>query len=199
MNLKEIAALSFSQIFPKAAGKAPVDIVEFERTAINEFAYQSLLMAWKEKADEGYFDIPGYLLTEVEKDIENNTMDISDLKYFKSLPMGVWLVNIGGMDCHCKYIKSSANLNNLLCDDDSLDDAARPYYQLGKKIVFPKGTHATKLSITYANIGQDIDGKIEVDEAIGALVRNRLNEIYLGRVPPADITNNQNPNVINGM
>lgn len=194
MNLKEIAALSFSQIFPKSAGKAPVDIVEFERTAINEFAYQSLLMAWKEKADEGYFDIPGYLLTEVEKDIVDNEMDISDLKYFKSLPMQVWLVNIGGMSCNCKYVKSDVNMTALMCDDDSLDDTAKTYYHRGKKIIFPQGTHASPLKITYANIGQDLDGKIEVDEAIGALVRERLNAIYLGKVPPTDVTNNENPN-----
>lgn len=194
MNLYEIAQLSFDQIFPKAGGKAPVDLMEFQRTAINEFAYQSLLMAWKEKADEGYFDIPSYLLTEVEKEVIDNEIDISDLKYFKSLPMQVWLVNIGGVNCHCKYVKSDVNLSALLCEDDSLDDAARTYYPLGKKIVFPKGAHTSPLKIIYANIGQNIDGKLEVDEAIGSLVRERLNTLYLGKLPQADITNQQNPN-----
>lgn len=194
MNLYEIAQLSFDQIFPKSAGKAPVDLMEFQRTAINEFAYQSLLMAWKEKSDEGYFDIPSYLLTEVEKEVVDGEMDISDLKYFKSLPMQVWLVNIGGLNCHCKYVKSDVNMTALLCEDDSLDDAAKTYYPLGKKIVFPKGTHASPLKIIYANIGENLDGKLEVDEAIGALVRERLNNIYLGKLPPADVTNNNNPN-----
>lgn len=194
MNLYEIAELSFNQIFPKSGGKAPVDLVEFQRTAYGEFALQSLLMARQESLEEGYFEVPSYLLTSVEKEVVDNEMDISDLKYFKSLPMEVWLQNIGGANCHCKYVKSSLNLTQLLCDDDSLDDEAKPYYPLGKKLIFPKGTHASTLTLIYANMGEGLDGTIEVDEAIGAIIRERLASIYLGKLSPADVTNNQNPN-----
>lgn len=194
MNLKEVADLSWSQIFPMGTVQTAVPKEAFIRTAYASFAYQTLLMAWKEKNDEGYFEVPSYLLTEVEKDVVNNEMDISDLKYFKALPMEVWLQRIGDTMCACKYVKSSVNLSQLLCDDDSLDDASKTYYPLGKKIVFPKGTHKNKLTILYANMGEDINGNIEVDEAVADLVRSRLNELYLGKVPSADVTTNNNPN-----
>lgn len=191
-NLKEVAELSWNKVFP-AGSKAPISKEAFIATAKNEFAYQSLLMAWKEKAED-WFEVPSYLLTEVEKPVTNNEIDISDLKYFKSLPMAQWLQDIGGFGCDCRYIKTTFNLSKLLCEDDSLGDSDKPYYALGKKIVFPKGTHAPKLTITYANMGEDIDGNIEVDEAIASLIRDKLDAIYLGRVPPTDTTNNQNPN-----
>lgn len=194
MNLKEIADLAWSKIYP-AGSKAPIPRESFVRSAYANFAYQSLLMAWKEKADEGYYEVPSYLLTEIEKDIVNDEMDISDLKYFKSLPMEVWLVRIGEWNCKCKYVKSTANLAQLLCEDDSLDDEAKTYFPLGAKIKFPKGTHTTPLRITYANMGEDLNGNIEVSEAIGSLVLSYLDTFYLGKVPPVDVTNNANPNV----
>lgn len=195
MNIKEIAALAHSQAFPKNGARAAIDIVEFERTAISEWAYQTLLMAWKEKAEEGYFEVPSYLLAEVEKDVVENEMDISDLKYFKSLPTELWLQQIGENDCECRYIKSTLNLTQLLCDDDSLSDADRTYFPLGKKLKFPKGVHKTPLKIVYATMGSDEHGIIEVSEAIGALIRQRLNEMYIGKRMPVDVTNNNNENV----
>lgn len=195
MNLKEVAELSFNKIFPQAGGRASVDVIEFQRTAYHEFAYQTLLMAWKEKADDGYYEVPSYLLAEVEMPVVDNEMDISELKYFKSLPTELWLQNIGGLTCHCKYVKSSVNLSQLLCDDDSLPDTTKTYFPLGKKLVFPKGVHTTPLKIIYANMGEDVNGAIEVSEAIAALIRERLDAIYLGKVPPADVTNNNNPNL----
>lgn len=193
MNLKEVADLSWNQIFPSGSVQTAIPKESFIRTAYAEFAYQKLLMYWKTRAEEGYFEVDSYLLTEVEKEVINNEIDISDLKYFKSLPMEIWLQNLGGI-CDCKYVKSTVNLSQLLCDDDSMDDAVKPYYPLGKKIVFPKGTHKNKLTIVYANMGEDLNDNIEVEESIGALIRVRLNEIYLGKVPPTDETNNLNSN-----
>lgn len=193
MDIREVAELSWRKIFPQGGTNTAVSKEEFQRVAITEFAMQTLLMAWKDRAED-YYEVPPYLLSEVEKDVVNNEMDISDLKYFKSLPMQTWLVNIGGFDCHCKYIKSTANLTQLLCNDDSLDDDARPYFVLGKKIVFPKGAHKTPLKIVYANIGEGIDGSIECDEAIAALVLEKLDALYLGKVAPVDVTNNNNSN-----
>ena len=193
MNLKEVAELSWRKIFPQGGNNTAISKEEFMRVAFVEFAQQTLLMAWKDRADD-YYEVPPYLIDEVEKDIVDNEMDISDLKYFKSLPMQTWLVNMGGFDCHCKYIKSTANLSQLLCGDDSLDEDARPYFIQGKKIVFPKGTHKTPLKIVYANMGVDIDGNIECDEAIAASVLEKLDAFYLGKIAPADVTNNNNPN-----
>lgn len=194
MTLQAVCELSWRQIFPKPSSQTPVTKEEFIATGRAEFAYQILLLAWKERGDEGYFQIPSYLLTEVSKDVVNNEMDISDLKYFKRLPQEVWLQNIGGMGCNCKYVKSDVNLAKLLCDDDSLDDVAKTYFILGTKIKFPKGVHTTPLPIIYANMGDDASGTLEIDDAIAALVRQRLNELYLGKVPPTDITDNNNPN-----
>lgn len=194
MDIREVAELSWRKIFPQGGTNTAVSKEEFQRVAITEFAMQTLLMAWKDRAED-YYEVPPYLLSEVEKDVVNNEMDISDLKYFKSLPMQTWLVNIGGFDCHCKYVKSTANLSQLLCStDDSLDDDARTYFVLGKKIVFPKGAHKTPLKIVYANIGEGIDGSIECDEAIAALVLEKLDALYLGKVAPVDVTNNNNSN-----
>jgi hypothetical protein len=192
-NLLEICELSWRQAFPIPSSNTLITLEEFISTGKNEFAYQTLLMAWKDRAED-YYEVPSYLLAEADLEVKNNEMDISELKYFKSLPMDTWLVNLGGFDCHCKYVKSTANLEQLLCGDDSLDDAARTYFALGKKIVFPKGVHKTPLKIVYANRGEGVDGRIEVDEAIASLIRTKLNEIYLGRIPQSDTSNNSNPN-----
>lgn len=195
MNLNEIANLSYNQIFPNASDETSINKVEFRRTALAEFAYQTLLMAWTEKRNDGYFNVPSYLLNEQEMDVVNDEIDLSGLKILKSLPSEVWLQNIGGLNCECKYIKSDLNLTQLMCDDDSLDDTHRTYFVLGKKIKFPKGVHSDKLTIIYANSGEDADGKIEVDEAIASIVRAKLNEIYGGKVGKEDVTNNQNPEI----
>jgi|ERR1700690_1343494 len=194
MNLKEVAELSWNQIFPKGSVESSIPTVAFIRTAYAEFAYQKLLLVWKSKSDEGYYEVDSYLLASVEKDVINNEIDISDLQYFKSLPMEIWLVNIGGINCGCKYVKSSVNLFALLCGDDSMDDAVKLYYPLGKKIIFPNGVHITPLTLIYATMGEDIDGNIEVEESIASLIRTKLNELYLNKIPQEDTTINQNPN-----
>lgn len=194
MDLREVAELSWSKIFPQGGSSTRVSKEEFTRVAYSQFALQTLLMAWKDRAED-YYEVPAYLLAEVEKDIVNNEMDISDLKYFKSLPMETWLLNIGGIGCECKYVKSTANLSQLLgSTDDSLDDDVRTYFTLGKKLVFPKGTHKSPLKIIYANMGAGVDGSIEVSEDIAAIILEKLDALYLGKVPAADVTNDLNPN-----
>ena len=191
-NLLETSNLAWLQLYPNPSDETAVSREEFIATAKTEFAYQQLLMVWKEKNDEGYFEIPSYLSSEIELPVTNNEMDISGLKILRSLPQEIWLQNIGGITCKCKYVKSTVNLSQLLCDDDSLDDAARPYYVIGKKIKFPKGVHKTPLPIIYANNGIDIDGRIEIDDAIAGIVRTRLVEIYGGKTGIEDKTNNTN-------
>lgn len=193
-NLNEIADLSWLKNNPSGSDETAIPKEVYIRTAYNEFAYQSLLMAWKQKADD-YYEVPSYLLTEVEKDVVKNEIDISDLHYFKSLPMEMWLQRIGEMDCECRYIKSTLNLSQLLCEDDSLPDDNRPYYAIGNKIKFPKGTHKNKLLITYANMGDTLSGYVEVDEAIASIIRDKLDAIYSGKVPQTDVTNNTNPSI----
>src|SRR5690606_30961754 len=124
-----VAELSWSKIFPQGGTNTSVSKEEFIRTAVTEFAFQTLQMAWKDRAED-YYEVPSYLLAEAELEVKNNEMDISSLKTFKSLTTETWLLNIGGFGCHCKYVKSTANLSQLLCNDDSLDNDVRTYFTL---------------------------------------------------------------------
>ncbi len=192
MNLNEIAELVHHKLSPKPGDESAIDVVEIERACYAEYAWQMLQMAWRNKRDEGEYEIPSYLLAEVEKEVVNDEIDIADLKYFKALPQEMWLHQVGGTNCECNYVKSTSNLVQLLCDDDSLADTDRTYYPVGKKIKFPKGTHAKKINIVYADMGSNVNGYIEIDEAIGALIMERLEQKYLGKVMPEDKTNNSN-------
>ena len=195
MNLYEIAELVYKQLQPTSGGQPTVHLEEFKSSARAEFAYQSLLLAWKEKKDEGFFTVPSYLLKTVDKAVENNQIDISDLNYFKSLPNEVWLQDLGGNKCDCRFVKSTINNNKLLCGDDSMDDEAISFYIVGNKIIFPQGIKGKKtLPITYANKGEDVNGNIEVADSIAAIVRERLIGLYLGKVAQNDETNNSNSN-----
>ena len=60
--------------------------------------------------------------------------------------------------------------------------------------MFPKGAHKSPLKIVYANVGEGVDGSIECDEAIASLVLEKLDALYLGKVAPVDVTNNNNSN-----
>lgn len=192
MNLNEIAELSYNQLFPKGGDESSIDKVEFQRTAFAEFSYLTWLAFLNEKNQEGYAEVPSYLLSEVEKEVVNNEMDISDLKILRSLPQEVWLQNLGGLSCKCEYVKSTINLSQALCDDDSMGDNVRTYYVVGNKIRFPKGVHTSPLPITFANMGNGVNGYIEIDDAIGGIVRTRLIEIYGGKIGAEDKTNNSN-------
>lgn len=192
-NLLSIAEETWRQLFPDPTPQTKVKREEMIATAKNEYAYQLWLKLMVDKREDGYIEAPSYLLTEKELDIEDDTMDLSSLKIMRGLPWEIWLQNVGGMNCECKYVKSTVNLSQVLCDDDSLGDSDKTYYVLGKKIKFPRGVHKDKLSIIYANGGENIDGEIEVENTIGGIVRRTLLEIYAGRIGPADKTQNNNP------
>lgn len=189
-SLLEISELAFRQVYPNPTDETPISLQEFISSAKLEYSYQFLLWYWKEKAVEGVFDMPSELSTEIELPVVDNEMDISGLDIMSRLPNSLWLQNIGGLTCECKYVKSNINLTQLLCDDDSLPDIYKTYLIIGNKIKFPKGTHATPLSIIYANSGKQIGDDIEVMPEIGAIVRTRLVEIYGGRIGLEDKTNN---------
>lgn len=192
-DLKSIAELSWRTIYPNPGDEGAISREEFLESAKLEYSYQYLLWYWRENAQEGVFNMPGDLATEAEFDVIDNEVDISNLDIMSRLPGDKWLANVGGLTCDCKYVKSNINQTQLLCDDDSMPEDYKPYLIVGKKIKFPKGTHADRLTIIYANSGREIDDTIEVDGALGALVRVRLQEIY-GRPMPVDKTNNTNSN-----
>lgn len=195
MNLKAVAELRWLQLFPSGSDEPTIDREDFVATARSEYCF----LVWKKiKEDKvlyGECDIPSDLLREVKLDVVDNSMDLSSLKIMRSIDQELWLQNIGGMNCECVYVKSTVNNTKLLCDDDSLSDDAKTYYPQGKKIIFPNGVHETPLSILYATSGEDIDDNIEIDDAIAALVGERLIQIYGGKTGIADKQNDSNSNV----
>lgn len=195
-NLLSIAELAWRQFTPNPGAQNAITKEEFQATAKTEYAYQMWLKSKMDKLEEGLFLVPSYLLTEVEVDVVSGEVNLADLEIMKGLDQNeLWLQNVGGISCECRYVKSSMNMTQLMCDDDSLGDDVKTYYVMGRKIKFPQGTHKDKILITYANNGQNVDGGIEVDDAIGAVIRTRLIEIYTGKTGQEDKTNDNNSNL----
>ena len=194
MDLKSISEVAWRQVFPNPSDEAAVQLEEFIETAKGEYAYQMLLMYWKEKREDGSFNIPSNLLTTVKKEVVDGVADISDLEVFRGIPNDFWLQNVGGIGSKCQYIKTNVNHAQVLSDDDSLPENVKRYYPAGKEICFPDGVHENPVPITYANMGENVDGSIEIDDTIAAIVRSRLIEIYLGKENKEDVTNNSNSN-----
>lgn len=174
--------------------EARTQLEQVEQAAIVEYAWQMLQMAWRDKRENGEYIVPSYLSREVELKVVNNEADISKLNILKGLPSEMWLQQIGDI-LGCTYTKTTINQSQLMADDDSMPDDSRTYFVIGEKIRFPKGTHSDKLPMIYANDGSDLDGKETfVDDAIGALVSERLMAKYFGKVAQEDVTNNSNGN-----
>ena len=195
-NLLSIAELAWRQFIPNPGAQNAITKEEFQATAKTEYAYQMWLKSKLDKREEGMFLVPSYLLSEAEMEVVDNEIDLSDLKIMKGLDENdLWLQNVGGISCECKYVKSSLNMTQLMCDDDSLGENVRTFFVMGKKVKFPSGTHKDKLTIIYANNGENVDGGIEVDDAIAGIVRTRLNDIYGGnKTGQEDKSNDNNSN-----
>ncbi len=193
-NLKETAELCFNQLFPNPGDEVAVDREDFVSTAKTEYAYQMWRKIVEDKARYGESEIPSYLLTTKTLPVSDGKMSLEGLSIMRSIDQELWLQDVGGMNCDCEYVKSTMNNTKLLCGDDSLPDDSRTYYPKGKEIIFPKGTHANELEITYANSGEDIDDVIEIDDAIAGIIRQRLIEIYVGKIGAEDNKNDSNTN-----
>ncbi len=174
--------------------EARTQLEQVEQAATIEYAWQMLQMAWRDKRENGEYTVPSYLSREVELKVVNNEADISKLNILKGFPSEMWLQQIGDVS-GCTYTKTTVNQAQLMADDDSMPDDSRTYLVIGEKIRFPRGTHSDKLPMIYANDGSDLDGKETfVDDAIAALVSERLLQKYLGKVVPEDVTNNSTAN-----
>jgi len=191
-DLFSISELAHRQLFPAGEGAPIITLEEFIASAKLIYAQEVWILSKNEKNQEGVFNVPSILLSEAELDVKDNMIDISDLEVLRSLSNDSWLQNIGGMMCKCKYIKSNINQRQILCDDDSIPDDARLYFIVGNRIYLPRGAHAKKLFITYANRGLQVDDRLEIDDAIGSVIRTRLLELYAGKVGKEDVTNNEN-------
>lgn len=198
-DLRSIAELVWKQMNPNPGNETKITRGQVIETAKTEYAYWMWRKIKEDKAAEGESNVPSYLLDEKEVEVQNNYIDISDIGIMRSIDQDLWLQDVRPVEvdakCECQYIKTTFNTNKALCDDDSIPDTAKTYYPLGKKIIFPRGTHSERLVLVYAKNATGIDEEIEVEEAIGAQVRRSLMDIYLGKVQPEDKTNNTNPDI----
>ena len=138
-TIKEIAEIFWKQL-GDGSDETRIELDEIDARARYEYAYQMLLLAWKEKREEGSYQVPSEILSFVTKKVVDNKIDISDLGTLRGLPMEVWLQSIGGIKSDCRYIKSTINHSKILVDDDGLADHDKTFYVVGDKIIFPRGT-----------------------------------------------------------
>lgn len=190
-NLLEIAELAWKQLFPSATDETAITKEEFITAAKTQYPLQMWVHARNERNEEGVFNVPSNILVQSKPlPVKDNKIDISDLKIMRGLPNEVWLQNIGGLTCKCKYVKSTLNLSQIMCEtEDGLGDDVKTYYVLGNDIIFPKGTHANELTIIYANNGVENDGMYEVDDVVGALIQQQLILIYTNKIGKQDKNN----------
>lgn len=190
-NLLEIAELAWSQLFPHPTDEASITKEEFITTAKIQYPLQMWVQARNERNEEGVYNVPSNILIQSDPlPVVNNEIDISHLNIMRGLPNGVWLQNIGGLTCGCKYVKSTINTSQIMCDtDNGLGDDVKTFLVVGKKILFPKGAHSDKLTIIYANNGIENDGLYEVDDVVGALIQQQLIQIYTGKIGKEDKNN----------
>lgn len=191
-SLNELVQTVYDIVNPLPRAKNSIDIEDYKSAARLEYAAAMWIYRQEQRNLDGQFQMPSDLLTDTELNVVNDEADISGLKFLSALPDDLWIQNLGGINCECKYVKTNINLAQVLCDDESLGSDRR-YYVSGKKIKFPDGTHANKIPITYANNGNDVDDDVEVNEYIGSKVRDKLLAVY-GKKLPVDVTNNSNPN-----
>lgn len=179
-DLKTIAQIAYDRLFPNANAQTPQKIEHFIEKAKIELAYQMWLISKQEKAADGEWEVPSTLLRIADLDIVDGQADLSGVAIFRSLQNGTWIQSIGGNGCN--YQRRSANLNQILTDDD-YDGNDKPYFEISDKLVFPKGAHGKTVQIIYASNGEDLDENIRVDDAIGGLLLNSLVQFYGQPVP----------------
>lgn len=192
-TIKSIGELCYRQFFPNPGDESAIDREEFIETAVSIYARSVWLQEKIERRENGLWNVPSELLTEVELEVVDNQIDLTDLNILRSLSNDKWLQNIGGLTCECEYVGSNVNMTQLVCDDEFQE--GKTYIIIGNKIKFPQGTHATPLSIIYANNGLGVDGieDIEIDGSLAATVREQLMNLY-AKKGQEDLTNNSNSN-----
>jgi hypothetical protein len=192
ISLKAVAEDVWLQV-TSISDEPRIEQEQVEQNAKSEYAWQMLQMYWREKKENGEYPMPSYLLRETELKIVNDEANIEDLAVLRSIPCDLWIQMVGTFSC--LYTKTTVNQAQLMEGDDALGDNAKTYFVVGNKFKFPKGVHSNKIPLIYANDGSDLDADdVQVDDAIAALVRERLLASYIGKIAPQDVTNNSNPN-----
>jgi hypothetical protein len=75
-----VAEQAYNQLFPRPTDEEAVDKQDFVATSKSIFAYEVWKKIKEDKLLYGECDIPSYLLSETEREIVNDEMDISSLK-----------------------------------------------------------------------------------------------------------------------
>lgn len=193
-SLQSIAEVAWRQVFPNPGDETDITKEEFIETARGQYAWEVWRIAKEEKRSEGLYNVPSNLMTSTSLDVKDNKIDLTGLNILRALPNDTWLVNVGGLVTKCKYIASTINTTQLLEDDDSLPEDSKTYLVVGNEIVFPKGVYSTPIPIIFANNGLSLnEEEVEVDDAIGAIIRTKLIDIY-SKKGAKDETNNNNAN-----
>lgn len=191
-NLKEISAVAYEQVYPNANIQTPIKVEHFIEVAKSKYAYEMWRLSKELKRSEGEWEIPSSLLRQGEIEVKENVADISNLNVFRTSDGETWIINIGGINCDCSYLKQTPNLAQILCDDDYLGNG-KPYIPIGNNISFPKGSHKSKLPIIYASNGDDLNDEIPIDDTTAELVSIYLVQRFSNKLP-ADETANDNAN-----
>jgi len=191
-DLLSIAQVCYDQLFPNGETNTALKVEHFIEAAKTRYAFEMFILSKEMKRSEGGWDIPDNLLRQETITIKDNEADISALKVFKSPDGGYWISQLGDLGCECGYTKHSINMSNILCDDEYHGNS-KPYVIIGKKIKFPFGAHGSTAPIVFASNGEDVDGEIEVDDALGDRVSEYLYKKFSGRLPE-DRTINSNSN-----
>jgi hypothetical protein len=189
-GLLSISQVVYDQVFPNASVQTSVKVDHVFEEAKLRYAFEMFIQSKELARLEGGWEIPSALLRDATLTIEKNEADVSALNIFRSFEGDMWIQSIGEFGCECSYVNQSVNISKMLCDDEYLGNS-KPYTVIGKKIKFPKGSHEKTLPIIYASNGEDIDGDVEVDDSIGALVSDYLWKRFTNRLPE-DRTNNSN-------
>lgn len=191
-TIQSVAELYWRAMTPNPGDETKIRKEQVIADAKNEYAYQLWLMSKSDKREYGEFEVPSHLLRESEIHVSSGSANISELNILRGLDFDMWFQGIKTDDCSCKYIKSTNNLVRALCEDDSIGTYKR-VYPIGKKLVFPDGSHSSTLTLIYVGGGDGIDGLIEIDEKMAGLIRRSLDDLYGKKVGIADETNNTNP------
>lgn len=181
-NLLSIAQLNYDIVYPNATAQTSIKVEHFIEEAKSRYAWEMFRISHETKRSEGEWEIPSALLRNGTIEVINNEADVSSLKIFRSFEGDTWIQALGGFDSDCTYIRQSVNISRMLLDDEYLGNS-KPYTVIGNSIKFPKGAHNKSIPIIYASNGEDLQGDIEVDDAIGALVSEYIYKKFSGRLP----------------
>ncbi len=192
-SLNEICQAVYDEVFPNASVQTSVKREHIIVQAKARYALEMWIRSKDSARNDGGWEVPSELLRDTDIEVKNNEADISALNIFRSLEGDTWIQSIGGLNCECSYIKYSVNLSMILCDDEYIGNS-RTYVVVGKKIKFPKGTHAKSIPIIYASNGDDVDGDIDIDDSLAGLVSDYLWKRFTNRLPE-DRTVNSNGNI----